>query len=72
MVKVLKGLAEALDLTLADLLEGVVLHAFEARSPFGPATLRRIRQLGAVYGLDLGADDAHRLGERDDPQGAEP
>ncbi len=63
-MKVLKGVAEALDLTLADLLEGIVLHAFDGRSPFGPDTLRRIRQLRDVYGLDLGPEDAHRLRER--------
>ncbi len=64
IVKVLKGAAEALDVTLADLLEGIVLHAFDGRSPFGPETLRRIRQLRDVYGLELGAEDAHRLRER--------
>jgi hypothetical protein len=64
MVKVLKGLAEALDLTLADLLEGIVLHTFDGRSPFGPETLQRIQKLRAVYGLDLGAEDSHRLRER--------
>ncbi len=72
MVKVLKGLAEALDITLADLLEGIVLHAFAGRSPFGPATLERIRQLRAVYGLDLGPEDAHRLRERGEKEGQEP
>ena len=29
MVKVLKALAEYLDISLGDLLEGIVLHAFE-------------------------------------------
>jgi hypothetical protein len=71
MVKVLKGLAEALDLTLADVLEGIVLHAFDGQSPFGPATLERIRQLRVVYGLELGTEDAHHLreagGERGKP-----
>src|SRR5210317_408153 len=28
MLKVLKGLAECLDITLGDLVEGIVLHAF--------------------------------------------
>ena len=32
-LKVLKGLAECLDLTLGDLLEGIVLHAFEGKAP---------------------------------------
>jgi hypothetical protein len=72
MVKVLKGVAEALDVSLADLLEGIVLHAFEGRSPFGPETLRRIGQLRDVYGLDLGPEDAHRLRERGEPREEEP
>jgi hypothetical protein len=72
IVKVLKGLAEALDITLADLLEGIVLHTFDGRSPFGPETLQRIRQLRAVYGLDLGPEDAHCLRERGEEEGEEP
>ena len=63
LVKVLKGTAEYLDLSLGDLLEGIVLHAFEGRAPFEPATLEKIEQLRAVYGLDLRADDSHRLEE---------
>lgn len=65
MVKVLKGLAEHLDMTLGDLIEGIVLHAFEGRSAFGPATLEQIKLLKQVYGLDLTAADAHRLTEAD-------
>ncbi|HXO06714.1 MAG TPA: hypothetical protein VN880_01710 [Solirubrobacteraceae bacterium] len=63
MLKVLKGLAEYLDLTLGDLLEGMVLHAFEGSPPFGPDTLEVIRQLKDVYGLALTAADAHTLGD---------
>ena len=65
-LKVLKALAEYLDLSLGDLLEGVVLHAFEGRAPFGPETLAVIARLKTVYGLDLGASDSHLLTERDD------
>ncbi|HEY7349860.1 MAG TPA: hypothetical protein VH599_16200 [Ktedonobacterales bacterium] len=63
MVKVLKGLAEYLDLSLGDLLEGIVLHAFENKSPFSEETLRRIEQLKEVYGMDYGASASHRLTE---------
>lgn len=63
LLKVLKGLAEYLDISLGDLLEGMALHAFEGVPPFSPATLERIAQLKAVYGLDLAAADAHRLKE---------
>jgi hypothetical protein len=64
VLKVLKGLAEYLDLTLGDLLEGIVLHAFEGKAPFSPETLAVVEQLKGVYGLTLTAADAHRLVER--------
>lgn len=59
MVKVLKGLAEYLDVSMGDLLEGVVLHAFERQAPFGDETLARIAQLKEVYGMDYGVEAAH-------------
>jgi hypothetical protein len=62
-LKVLKGLAEYLDMSLGDLLEGVVLHVFEGKTPFSEETLKRIAQLKAVYGLDLVAADSHALRE---------
>ena len=64
ILKVLKGLAEYHDLTLGDLLEGIVLHAFEGKPAFERASLERIAQLKAVYGLDLDARHAHRLREK--------
>jgi predicted DNA-binding ribbon-helix-helix protein len=63
LVKVLKGLAEYLDMSLGDLLEGIVLHAFENKTPFSEATLERVDQLKAVYGLDYGAEASHHLEE---------
>ena len=63
MLKVLKALAEYLDLSLGDLLEGIVLHAFESKPPFGKETLKRVRQLKAVYGMDYGASTSHHLKE---------
>ncbi|MEZ4647920.1 MAG: hypothetical protein R3E97_03895 [Candidatus Eisenbacteria bacterium] len=63
LLKVLKGLAELKDLTLGDLLEGIVLHAFEGKAPFSEQTLHEIAQLKAVYGLTLGAEDSHALSE---------
>ena len=65
MVKVLKGLAEYLDMSLGDLMEGIVLHAFESKPAFSEATLSRISQLKEVYGMDYGADASHRLEELD-------
>jgi hypothetical protein len=64
LLKVLKGLAEYHDMALGDLLEGIVLHAFEGRSPFGEETLARIADLKRVYGLDLDASASHRMIER--------
>jgi hypothetical protein len=65
LLKVLKGLAEYHDLTLGDLLEGIVLHAFEGKAPFGAESLARIADLKRVYGLDLDARSSHRLVERE-------
>ena len=64
ILKVLKALAELCDLTLGDLLEGVVLHAFEGKAPFGGETLDKIAELKRIYGLDIDASDSHRLRER--------
>jgi hypothetical protein len=63
-LKVLKGLAEYLDLSLGDLVEGIVLHAFEGKAPFTPPVLAKIDQLKAVYGLTMTAADAHQMEER--------
>ena len=63
LLKVLKALAELFDLSLGDLLEGIVLHAFEGASPFSPETLGRIAELKRIYGLDLDAAASHRLVE---------
>jgi hypothetical protein len=66
LVKVLKGLAEYLDMTLGDLLEGIVLHAFEGKSPFTESTLEKIAALKEVYGLDLDATASHQLIEAEE------
>jgi hypothetical protein len=61
---VLKALAASHGMTLGDLIEGIVLHAFEGAAPFGPESMARIRSLKEVYGLDLHASDSHLLVER--------
>ena len=66
LVKVLKALAEYHDLSLGDLLEGIVLHAFEGKPPFGPQSLELIRKLKDVYGMEYGAESAHRFREAAD------
>jgi len=68
LLKVLKALAEYHDLTLGDLLEGIVLHAFDGRHPFSEETRRRIVDLKQIYRLDLNADASHRLLEAENKQ----
>lgn len=63
ILKVLKALAEQLDMSLGDLLEGMTLHCFEGKVPFGKPTLGKIAQLRQVYDLDLTAADSHNLKE---------
>ena len=63
ILKVLKGFAEYHDMTLGDLLEGIVLHAFDGKTPFSPASLARIRELKKFYALDLDSSASHRLTE---------
>jgi len=68
MVKVLKALAEYLDISLGDLLEGIVLHAFEGKKhPFSDLTLQKITQLKEVYGVDYDASASHQLSEGSAP-----
>lgn len=64
LLKVLKALADYHDLSLGDLLEGIVLHAFEGKAPFGKESLERIEELKRVFGLTLDARHSHRLKEQ--------
>jgi hypothetical protein len=64
LLKVMKALADSLDLSLGDLLEGVMLHTFEGKAPFSPLTRKKIAELRKVFGLTLTAADAHQLKER--------
>jgi hypothetical protein len=63
LLKVLKALADYRDMTLGDLLEGIVLHAFEGKCPFEAETLSRIRELKKFFGFDLDATASHKLRE---------
>jgi hypothetical protein len=64
LTKVMKALAEYYDITLGDLIEGIVLHAFDGKSPFDAAARERIAQIKKVYGLDLDASASHKMVER--------
>jgi hypothetical protein len=64
LLKVLKALADSLDITLGDLIEGIVLHAFEGQAPFSAPTRKKVAELKKVFGLTLDASDAHLLKEK--------
>jgi hypothetical protein len=64
LLKVLKAVAELKDMSLGDLLEGIVLHAFEGKAPFTGGTLKEIEQFKKLYGMTLRAADSHHLKER--------
>lgn len=63
LLKILKGFAEYHDMTLGDLLEGIVLHAFDGKTPFSAASLERIQELKRFYDFDLDSSASHRLKE---------
>lgn len=65
LVKVLKALAEYKDMSVGELLEGIILHVFEGKTPFSEETLAVIAELKGVYGLDLDASASHRLADKD-------
>jgi len=67
LLKVLKAFAEYKDMTLGDLIEGIVLHAFDGKAPFSVDSLRRIAELKKFYGLDLNSSASHRLTEATPP-----
>jgi hypothetical protein len=64
MLKVLKAVAELKDMSLGDLLEGIVLHAFEGKLAFSPQTLKEIEKFKSIYGMTLKSTDSHQLKER--------
>lgn len=63
LLKVLKGLAEYHDMSLGNLLEGIVLHAFDGKTPFDDKNLKKIQELKSIYELDLTHKDSHKLVE---------
>ncbi|GAA0585298.1 hypothetical protein [Rhizomicrobium electricum] len=64
ILKVLKAIAEHVDISLGDLIEGIALHNFEGKCPFTPEMVEKIAKLKDVYGLDLTAADSHKLVEK--------
>ena len=68
VLNVLKGLAALKGMSLGDLIEGIVLHAFEGEPAFSDHTLSQIADLKKVYGLELSAADSHKLVEAEQAQ----
>jgi hypothetical protein len=68
ILKVLKAIAEYHEITLGDLLEGIVLHAFDGKAAFGPEGLVRIGEFKRLYGLELDSSHSHRLVEAPGPR----
>jgi hypothetical protein len=61
MLKVLKALAEYADISLGDLLEGIVLHAFEGKCALDEEMLQRVAVLKEVYNMDYDATASHHM-----------
>jgi hypothetical protein len=61
LVKVLKAMSEYHDITLGTLLEGIVLYAFEGKSPFDDETIGHINRLKEIYGMDYDTTSSHLL-----------
>jgi hypothetical protein len=66
LLKVMKAVAELHDVSLGNLIEGVMLHAFEGKLPFAGEGIERIAAIKSVYGLELGAADSHNLSDSGD------
>ena len=66
ILKVLKALAEYLDMSLGDLIEGIVLHVFEGKAPFSEDNLKKIEEIKIVFELDLDASHSHKLIEKNE------
>src|SRR5690242_7049752 len=64
LLKVMKALAEYHDLSLGDLIEGIVLHAFDGKCSFGAESLKRIAEFKKIYHLDLDSRASHKMVER--------
>ncbi len=63
LLKVMKATAEYCDMTLGDLVEGIVLHAFDGKTAFSAETLEAIAAFKKLYGCDLDASDSHKMQE---------
>lgn len=61
LLKVLKALAEYMDLSLGELIEVIVLSSFEGKSKFSKGTVAKIADLKRIYDLDYGIEIANTM-----------
>lgn len=61
LLKVLKAMAEYHDMSLGDILEGIVLYAFEGKSPFSDEALKKVAALKEIYGVEYDASASHHF-----------
>ena len=64
ILKVLKATAELKDMSVGDLLEGILLYAFEGKPAFATETLKQIQEFRNIYGLTLTSSDSQLFKER--------
>jgi hypothetical protein len=55
-------------MSVGDLLEGIVLHAFEGKSAFNQEAIARIDTLKQVYDMDYDATASHLLIELEESE----
>ncbi len=65
LLKILKAVAAHKEIGLGNLIEGVLLHNFEGKTPFSTDTLEFINQMKTAYKFDLSAADSHKLFEEE-------
>ncbi|MEN8376048.1 MAG: hypothetical protein ABFS34_11420 [Gemmatimonadota bacterium] len=66
LIKILKALADLNDMSLGDLLEGIVLHAFDGKAPFGAKSLEQIQVLKQLHGFELDSSSSHRMLDKEE------
>jgi predicted DNA-binding ribbon-helix-helix protein len=61
LLKVLKALAEYMDVSVGELIEIIVLSSFEGTPKFSKGTLNKIADLKRIYELDYGIEEANKM-----------
>jgi predicted DNA-binding ribbon-helix-helix protein len=61
LLKVLKALAEYMDVSVGELIEVIVLSSFEGTPKFSKGTLNKIADLKRIYEVDYGIEEANKM-----------